>query len=114
MESVVEPFTPWLLLDREPGWARLQGEFTAERLHGEARYCWLVFFRTWSAFQRARDLLEAEGQSWMGFRSPVEQYLALAGERSSRAWSTTIWCGSSSTLRRPDWMPPRLMRRCCW
>src|SRR4051812_27033050 len=74
VESAVEPFEPWLLLDREPIWPRLRGEYGAERLRGEARYRWLIRFRTWSAFGVARDLLEADGEPWAGFRSPVEQY----------------------------------------
>lgn len=79
VESAVEPFAPWLLLHREPVWPRLRGEYGAERLRGDAHYHWLIRFRTWSAFGAARDLLEAEGESWAGFRSPVEQYLALSG-----------------------------------
>ena len=49
------------------------------RLRGEAHYCWLVRFRGWSVFLSARDLLEEAGIEWEGFRSPVEQYLALSG-----------------------------------
>lgn len=79
VESTVEPFEPWLFLDREPDWPRLRNQYTAERLHGDAHYCWLIRFRSWSAFLTARDLLEEAGIDWEGFRSPVEQYLALSG-----------------------------------
>ncbi len=77
--SAVEPFTPWLLLDREPTWPRLREQYATERLAGDARYCWLVTFRTWSAFMAARDLLDEAGIGWEGFRAPVEQYLAFSG-----------------------------------
>jgi len=73
------PFTPWLLLDREPEWPRLRGQYEAERLAGDAHYGWLIRFRSWSAFLTARDLLDEASLTWEGFRSPVEQYLALSG-----------------------------------
>jgi DNA polymerase, archaea type len=74
-----ERFEPWLLLQDEPDWPRLRGEYHAERLAGEATYRWLVSFRSWSAHNAARALLEDSGTPSEGFRSPVEQYLALTG-----------------------------------
>lgn len=79
VSSAVEPFMPWLLLDREPDWPRLREQYLAERLASEGRYCWLITFRTWSAFMAARELLDAAGIGWEGFRAPVEQYLAFSG-----------------------------------
>jgi DNA polymerase elongation subunit (family B) len=75
----IEPFAPWLLLRDEPDWPRLRGEYRAERLAGDADYRWLVTFRSWSAHNTARALLEDAGTPAEGFRSPVEQYLALTG-----------------------------------
>ncbi len=79
VESAVEPFEPWLLLDREPEWPRLRGQYSTEPLCGDAHYCQLIRFRNWSAFMAARELLDNAGLSWEGFRAPVEQYLALSG-----------------------------------
>lgn len=79
LSSTTEIFTPWLLLDHEPEWPRLRGQYDAERLAGDAHYCWLIRFRGWSAFLAARDLLDNADRSWEGFRSPVEQYLAFCG-----------------------------------
>lgn len=79
VNELVEPFVPWLILDHEPHWPRLQNQYRVERLAGEQHYCWLVEFRTWSAFSTARALLEDAGLNWAGFRSPVEQYLAASG-----------------------------------
>ncbi len=79
IESSLEPFEPWLILDQEPEWPRLREQYRTERLHGEAHFCWLVIFRTWSAFLTARTLLEEAGIEWAGFRAPVEQYLAFSG-----------------------------------
>ncbi len=79
VESALEPFEPWMLLGGGPDWPRLRGEYATERLSGDAHYCWLARFRHWPAFLAARDLLDAAGQGWLGFRSPVEQYLAASG-----------------------------------
>jgi len=73
------PFEPWVLLRDEPSWPRLRGEYRSERLAGDADYRWLVTFRSWSAHNTARTLLEDSGTPSEGFRSPVEQYLALSG-----------------------------------
>lgn len=74
-----EPFEPWVLLRDEPSWPRLRGEYRSERLAGDVDYRWLVSFRSWSAHNTARTLLEDSGTPSEGFRSPVEQYLALSG-----------------------------------
>ncbi len=79
VESELAAFGPWLFLDREPEWPRLRGHYRAERLHGEAHYHWLIHFRNWSTFMAARETLDSAGITWEGFRSPVEQYLALSG-----------------------------------
>lgn len=79
VESSLEALRPWLLLPQQPAWTRLRGEYTVESLSGEAHYRWLVRFRGWPAFQAARALLEEAGEEWLGFRSPVEQYLAASG-----------------------------------
>src|SRR5438874_3282723 len=81
VESATEPFQPWLLLDHEPAWSGqgLAGSYTVTPLIGEAHYRYLVRFANWSAFLAARDLLRDAGQEWLGFRSPVEQYLAATG-----------------------------------
>ncbi len=77
--SNLETFRPWLLLDHEPDWPRLAGDYTTARLDGEAHYRWVVRFRHWPAFLTARGLVEDGGGHWLGFRSPVEQYLAASG-----------------------------------
>jgi DNA polymerase I len=74
-----ESFEPWFLLQDEPDWPRLRGEYRTERLAGDAAYRWLVSFRSWSAHNAARALLEDSDTPSEGFRSPVEQYLALTG-----------------------------------
>ncbi|MFN8516324.1 MAG: hypothetical protein U0232_25520 [Thermomicrobiales bacterium] len=56
-----EPFEPWVLLRDEPSWPRLRGEYRSERLAGDADYRWLVTFRSWSAHNTARTLLEDSG-----------------------------------------------------
>ncbi|MGN6561209.1 MAG: DNA polymerase domain-containing protein [Thermomicrobiales bacterium] len=74
------PFTPWLILPHEPAWPQLRGRWEAARLHGDAYYRWLVRLRDWPTFLAARELLEGAQQDWLGFRAPVEQYLALSGQ----------------------------------
>jgi DNA polymerase, archaea type len=78
--AAAAPFTPWLILPHEPDWPQLRGRWEAMRLHGDAYYVWLVRLRDWPTFLAARDLLEDARQEWLGFRSPVEQYLALSGQ----------------------------------
>jgi DNA polymerase I len=80
LETETAPFTPWLILPHKPDWPQLPGRWEAARLHGDAYYCWLVRLRDWPTFQAARELLEGAQHDWLGFRSPVEQYLALSGQ----------------------------------
>lgn len=79
VESTVEPFAPWMFLTQEPTWPQLAGKYEIERLAGAADYCWLARFTQWPAFLTARALLDDAGQRWLGFPSPVEQYLAASG-----------------------------------
>ena len=79
VEHTTDSFEPWLLLRDAPEWPRLREDYRAERLAGDATYGWLVRFRSWSAWNVARELLDQAGTPWEGFRSPVEQYLALSG-----------------------------------
>lgn len=78
--SAVEPFAPWLLLDHEPGWPQLAASSNVSTLLGEASFRYLVRFAHWSAFLTARDLLRDAGHHWLGFRGPVDQFLAATGK----------------------------------
>ena len=71
VEYATEEFTPWVLLHEAPNWPRLRDDYRVERLVGEAHFGWLVSFRSWSAYNVAREMLEQSGTSWEGFRSPV-------------------------------------------
>ena len=79
VESQLAEFRPWILLDREPAWPGPGGAYRVTLLAGEAQYRQLVEFDHWGAFLGARDLLDEAGQRWLGFKSPVDQYLAASG-----------------------------------
>lgn len=72
-------FRPWLLMTRPPAWADLASDVRANRLAGDAEYCWFVECRNWNVFQEVRNRLRDAGEEPLVFNSPVQQYLIGSG-----------------------------------